>query len=222
MNDRTAAKLKKAGIPPLVRKGDWQLHKEARLGEQKHVPGLKSKTKKEPAWLKVLRGGKVKSSELATIAKHKRKRRKDNRLTLAPDTQLEMARDKAGGMTNSELAQKYAISEDYVRESLNRLYVNNEQGREILKSVVLENAIASGMHARSKVGELNAMQATVATGIMTSRFVELDKHTRDVPKVVDFSELAKVGQVLTQLHSEVAELMDGSTTIEMESDQASE
>lgn len=112
---------------------------------------------------------------------------------------FDMARDKAAGMSTASLSAKYGVSDNYVNQALNKLYVSSKTGREILKGVLLENALATGMVARSKVHELNGMQAIVASGIMTQRFIDLDKHTQNLPNTVDVSEVEKVGRMLNEM-----------------------
>lgn len=172
--DTTAIKLRAAKVPP-VGVRKGQWQVE-REAAAKQVPGKPKPNKKRTR---------------AAIA-------------LSPQLMLEAAKDKAAGMTNEMLATKYAVSEAYIGEALQRLYVRSDVGRQILKGVLLENAIATGMHARKNIESLSGMQATVAAGIFTDRFVQLDKHIASVPREVDFAEIAKVGQLLEELDAEVA------------------
>lgn len=135
-------------------------------------------------------------------------------LALKKDEMLEMARDKAGGMSDKELSKKYAISEAYVRDSLKTLYLNNKMGREILKNVLLDNAIAGGMRVRETIGELNPMQSVVATGIMTQRYIDIDKHNSQQVNDVDIDELQQVGELLRDLNKAAG--LDDSIDVDAE------
>lgn len=123
-------------------------------------------------------------------------------------TILEMAQDKAAGKTDKELAAKYAVSVSYVRDALQTLFVSNKQGREILKGVVLENAIASGMASREVIKDLQPMQKVLATGIFTQRFIDLDKHTQSAAPEVDFQALDRIGKTLDKLNRQVQGIDD--------------
>lgn len=125
------------------------------------------------------------------------------RTNIPKSTMLSMAHDKAGGMTSAAIAQKYALSKCYVENSLQKLYINSKVGREILKGVLLEGAIATGMRAHDKIGDLTGMQSVLATSALTSRFIELDKHTINQPAEVDWAELAEATRDLAELRKEL-------------------
>lgn len=109
---------------------------------------------------------------------------------------LEVAKEMAGGASKEVIAAKYGVSNSYVITAMNKVWMTSSVGREILKNVILENGIAMGMQARAKMGELSAMQSVMATGIMASKFVELDKHTSSTPQEVDFNQLQEIGEHL--------------------------
>lgn len=125
------------------------------------------------------------------------------KLDLPHNAIVAMAYDKASGMGNDMIAKKYHVSDGYVADALKRLFIDHKIGRVILKGVLLENAVASGMHARKQLSSMNGMQAAVATGIFTDRFVQLDKHMASQPVEVDFNELQQVGGILKQLQDSV-------------------
>lgn len=124
-------------------------------------------------------------------------------LVLSQDALLQMAKDRAGGSSMDELADKYSLSKGYVESALRTLFTNSAVGRDILKGVMLENAIATSMRVRETVGQLQPMQAVIASGITTQRFIDLEKHTANTPPEVDFAQLARVGDVLAQLGKEL-------------------
>lgn len=183
--DKTAVRMKAAGIPPIIRKGEWEHNTPKRVPLQ----GMPSKH---------LKRVKVEGKKVKTMPKQQ--------LALSPPTLIAMAKDRAGGMLRKQLSVKYHVSESYIDNALQHLFINNKIGREILKGVLLENAIACGMHGRAKVEELNGMQALVGAGIMTSRYVELDKHTQSAPDEVDFSDIAKISENLKQINDYVGPL----------------
>ncbi len=127
-------------------------------------------------------------------------------------TMMEMAHDKASGMMDKQIASKYAVTLSYVQDALRTLYVSNKQGREILKGVILENAISCGMASRECVGKLQPMQKVIATGIFTQRFIDLDKHTQSAAPEVDFQALDRIGKVLDKMNRQVAGMDDDDET----------
>lgn len=143
-------------------------------------------------------------------------------LAISQSTTIQMAHDRAGGMLIKDIAMKYAVSDGLVSNSLQKLFISTKIGREILKGVLLENAIATGMHARSKVDQLNPMQATVAAGIFTDRFIALDKHTASQPMDVDFAELAEAGNAIKELKELVGGIKDSERGVDVDGEDAIE
>lgn len=137
-------------------------------------------------------------------------------VALNDDVLFQMAKEKAGGATLASLAAKYQVSETYINEALKKLYLSSAKGKQILRGVLLENAIGTGMHGRAKIGELNGMQAIVASGIMTQRFIDLDKYMQSTPETVDVAEIEKVGRLIIQLESrlEGVDLLAGDKTMD--------
>lgn len=128
----------------------------------------------------------------------------ERRLNQLPkETLILMAKDKASGLTDLQIADKYSVSNSYIQGAMRTLFMTSKIGREILKGVLLDNAVACGMRVRATVDELSPMQAVIATGVMTQRFVELEKHTQQAPPDVDFSELAQVGQILKDIRGSI-------------------
>lgn len=110
-----------------------------------------------------------------------------------------MAHDKETGMTTPALASKYGLAASYIDEALKHHYITSKEGRQTLKGVLLEGAIACGQQAKAKIDELNGMQSVVATGILTQRYIDLDKHMVDTPEEIDMSEIEKAGQLISSL-----------------------
>jgi hypothetical protein len=169
-----ASKLKAAGIkgPISHRKGTWELENEAIP-----VAGAPKAAHKKP------------------------KRGSPTPLALSEKVHIEMARDKAGGMTDKDLAVKYAVSVTYVGDAMRTLFIQSKVGREILKGVLLDNAIAGGMKVRQSIDELTPSQAIVATSVMTQRFIDVDKHNSAMQTSdIDFTELNEIGDMLRELN----------------------
>lgn len=121
---------------------------------------------------------------------------------------LGMAQEKASGKADKQLAAKYGVSVSYVQDALRTLYLNNKTGREILKGVLLENAVACAMGVREEIGDLQPMQKVIATGVMTQRYIDLDKHTASVPAEVDYQALERIGAVLGRLNKIASDVDD--------------
>lgn len=175
-----------AGLTPMVRKADWLLAKEN--PEKYKAPEEKKKLKGSRGTVRGLNGGREQKID--------------------SDTNLAIAKDLAGGASVKYLAMKYAVSDGYIRDSMQKLFISSKVGREILKNVILENGIAAGMHARRGIEQLSPMQAVMATGIMSSKFVELDKHTASQPAEVDFQELQNIGENLKLIKESLGDLPD--------------
>lgn len=166
------------GLTPLVRKAAWQVHRD--------LP-----------------------KQLPERSVDGEKTRRVGRPKVYPkEVQMEIAKDRAKGSTIASLATKYGASITYVEDALRTIFRTSKEGREILKGVILENGIAAGMHARRTIGELTPMQAVVATGIMSSKFVELEKHAATLPSEVDFGELQSIGDNLRQITEQLGEMPD--------------
>lgn len=126
----------------------------------------------------------------AGVGKHK----------LSADTKLAIAKDKMAGATSKELAIKYDCSVKLIELALKHAFIATEKGKHVLKGILLENAVATGMKVKEGVEDLTTMQAAVVTGVMTQRFIELDKHMQGSNGAdVDFNGLIEVGKILSGL-----------------------
>lgn len=177
-----------AGLTPMVRKADWLLAKE---NPDKHKDKEPKDKKKSKHKISSTQGGRAQR--------------------IPEEMRMEVAKELAGGASVQYLMKKYCVSDQYILDSMKKLYVSSKAGREILKNVILENGIAAGMHARKTIGELSPMQAIMATGIMSSKFVELDKHTAAQPAEVDFQELQAIGENLKLIKESLGDLPEDMT-----------
>lgn len=127
-----------------------------------------------------------------------------------------MIRDKAGGASNKNIARKYGLSERYVENAMAKNFVSTAAGASVLKGVLLEGAIATGMRVQEKLHELTGAQSVIATTALTAKFIDLDKHTAAQKKVIDFDELTSIGDDLRSLRAEVGDDMDEPGIIDIE------
>ena len=125
-----------------------------------------------------------------------------------------MINDRLAGASQRDVAEKYGVSERYIDMAMKKKYVTTADGRKVLESALLENAIVANMHFRDKVGELSGMQAAVATGIMTGKFIDLQKHAGETPVEVDLSALSAMGDMLKDIRASVGD--DVTDVIEAE------
>lgn len=125
--------------------------------------------------------------------------RKGAKHPLPPHATEQIILAKAGGKSWDQTAQEFGVTKNLVAKRAKEHFINNRQGKEILKSVLLENGIAMASQASEKIEELNGMQSVVAAGIMTQRFIDLDKHTQNSPETIDLDEVAKVGRAIQEL-----------------------
>lgn len=127
---------------------------------------------------------------------------------------LLMINDRLAGASQREVAEKYGVTERYIDMAMKKRYVTTADGRKVLEGALLENAIAANMAFRDKVGELSGMQAAVATGIMTGKFIDLQKHNGETPVEVDLSSLSAMGDMLKDIRASIGN--DISDVIEVE------
>jgi transposase-like protein len=114
-----------------------------------------------------------------------------------------MALAREEGQSVRQVAQEYGVSESLVERAVRRHYVSLKDGKQALRGVLLEGAIACGQQAKNKVEELNGMQSVVAAGIFTQRFIDMDKHIQESPEEVDMSDVEKAGALIASLDTEL-------------------
>lgn len=127
----------------------------------------------------------------------------DQKPPIPPNAANQIILAKAGGQSWEQVAQEFGVTKDLVARKAREHFINNQEGKQILKSVLLENAIAFGGQAGEKIEELNGMQSVVAAGIMTQRFVDLDKHDQNTNQTIDLEEVAKAGRIIEQLEQQL-------------------
>ena len=139
----------------------------------------------------------------------------DNPVRVSEQERQLMINDRLAGASQREVAEKYGVSERYIDAAMRRSYVNTNDGRKVLESALLENAIASNVQFSRHVEELTPMQAAVATGIMTGKFIDIQKHNGETPVEVDLSTLSAMGDMLKDIRASIG--TDVSDVIEAES-----
>lgn len=177
LRDRTAAQMKAAGIKGgvVLKTGAWKKAKDAGI---KNTDSGRPKTTKR-------RGG-------------------TDAVQISDEVVMQMAIEKAGGSTTAELALRYGVSEGHVTNLIRKKYIDSRTGREVLKGILMHNGIAFAGQAAQKIEELNGMQSVVATGIMTQRWIDLDKHSATVNDSIDLDEVSRVGRLLKDLDGYVS------------------
>lgn len=171
--DNSSRTLKKHGIKPLALPARRVGDWEKARQDRKHTPG-------------------------APKVRDKQKHKQVSQLT---EDELEaMAHKKAGGMSYGQIAGEHGVATKYVRRALTGKFIHTAKGREILKGVLLDGAIAAGVQTHEKMGELNGMQSAIVTGVFTQRFIDMDKHTATMPHdQADFAAIAKASDAIEEL-----------------------
>lgn len=123
---------------------------------------------------------------------------------------LQIAKERAAGETVEVLADRYGVSKKYLDDAMKRLFINNKQGREILKHLFTEGAVVMAMHSMTKVKDLNGMQAAMASKIFSDAGIALEKHEASIPKEVDVDELGEVKKLLASIDESIVATDDGS------------
>lgn len=116
------------------------------------------------------------------------------------EVRLAIVDRRAAGMTDKEISEEFHIGTKEVNRIINGKYAGVRKGAEALRSILLENSLLLGNNVRNKAKDMNGMQSAVATGIMTSKFIELDKHLAKQPENIDTESLSEMGEQLRELN----------------------
>lgn len=141
------------------------------------------------------------------------------RSTVSDEELKRMVKERFSGATTDEIARKYAVSINYIDTAIQRKFMSSTRGRTMLRDILLENALASGMHFQTKIPELTGMQAAVSTGIMTGRLIDLEKAGRELSAEdeIDFSQLDKLSETMDDI-AKMVELPNIETAAALEED----
>lgn len=124
------------------------------------------------------------------------------------NVQLAIVERRAAGRTDQEIAEEFGLKRKTVNAIINTKFVNNRKGAEVLRGLLLENSLLLGANVRKNVDNMNGMQSAVAAGIMTTKFIELDKHIAKQPENVDTESLSEIGKGLKELN-DIVKGIDG-------------
>lgn len=103
------------------------------------------------------------------------------------------------GVPAAELERKFDLGRGYVRNALLRRFGSEESLKKALKSLLLENAVATSQHTLAHVESLHPSQSGMLAATMTNAFIALDKHEKNSPRVIDFEALAEFGETLSRI-----------------------
>lgn len=103
------------------------------------------------------------------------------------------------GVCIAELERKFELGAGYIRNALTRRFGSVEAMKAALKSLLLENGIATAQHTLANVESLHPSQSGMLSAAFTNAFLAMDKHERNAPKVVDFAALADFGETLQRI-----------------------
>lgn len=123
----------------------------------------------------------------------------------------QIVRDVADGAKASEIEEKYAVREGYVRAVLIRRFGSIEGMKKALRAQCLENAIALNEYAIQNIKQIPPGQALVGAKIMIDGALALEKSSIDRPTTVDFAALAALGQTLERVEKVVIGKVISST-----------
>lgn len=125
------------------------------------------------------------------------------------------------GASTQDLANEFGLGFRHLDRILKHKFVNRKAGVEALRSLLLENGIQLAAQTRVKAQDMNGMQSAVATGIMVSKFIELDKHQQGKDDDIDIEAISEVGRELKELNDIVrnAGIEPGNQPDEIEDDE---
>lgn len=106
---------------------------------------------------------------------------------------------KAEGATIKDIAEEFGVAQRYVEQVMKFRFPDGKSGAQKLRDLLLSNAIQLGAQTRMKADEMNGMQSAVATGIMTSKYIELDKHMQNKPPTIDLDKIGEISDSLNEL-----------------------
>lgn len=112
-----------------------------------------------------------------------------------------MIQKKFSGSTNKEIADMFAVSDSYIDTVLEREFLPTPSGRQKLLSLLLHNSVAVGAHFATRIDELSGMQAAIATGIMTGKFIDLQKAIKENADETppDFGALSRLNSTMDEI-----------------------
>ena len=127
--------------------------------------------------------------------------RKDRHVPVAIDEQI--LQDVADGGKSSEIEEKYAVREGYVRAVLIRRFGSREGMKKALAAQCLENAISLNEYAIQHIEKIPPGQALVGAKVMIDGALALEKSLVDRPSTVDFAGLSALGGVLERIEKQI-------------------
>lgn len=134
-------------------------------------------------------------AEKHTSTKHKCGTRKG----IKEDVRHAMIVRASEGASIRDIVKEFHISKREVEYALKHTFADGETGAQKLKNLLLSNATQLAVQTRRKADDMNGMQSAVATGIMTSKFIELDKHLASKPRTVDLEALTEIAGELREM-----------------------
>lgn len=132
---------------------------------------------------------------------------------VSDETKLALAQDKMLGMTNDELASKYGVAQNFVDLALKDVYLHAKDGKKILKGMFLKNAIGCAAVTATKMQDLTAMQAAVASKTFAQGLIDLEKHDANMPKEIDSAQIGEVAKFLQQMGALAEEVSEEQGSI---------
>lgn len=113
---------------------------------------------------------KVKIKLMGLIPKNFAQNRKSNILTVVSATAEHLL-----GETQSDSEKKYKLEKGEVQNALRLFFPSKEERLNALSNLLLDNAITGAMIFKEKKKDLTVMQAAIAAGLFTDKFIQLQK-----------------------------------------------
>lgn len=123
---------------------------------------------------------------------------------------------RSEGATQAEIAAEFDVPEKEIALVMAHKFVDGKTGKQKLRDLLLSNSIQLAAQTRTKASDMTGMQSAVATGIMVTKFVELDKHLQNTPPETDNESLSEIANELKGLNDLVrdAGLSDAAPLID--------
>lgn len=118
--------------------------------------------------------------------------------------------EHACGESQRDVEKKYALANGTVNKVLQRIFPSREAMEDCLENLLLSNALLCGDRIMELAPSMTANEASVATGIMTQRYLETRKaranhFSTDVPVAV-IIRLEQTMEKIKQVHGRVIEV----------------
>lgn len=104
----------------------------------------------------------------------------------------------------TEVERRFGLRKGYLGIALRRRYGTTAALKEALQGSLMESGLVMVEHAMMHVEEMTPAQAILGAKIATDAALSIEKSRREAPKVIDFGQLAALGEGIMRLNAFVS------------------